>query len=483
MTTDESREQEYKEKIKASLDSVLESGFVPELGEHKKGKVRDVHFSGDKVIMVASDRVSCFDHVLSRCIPFKGAVLNLFNEWATQNSAGNVFDARLLSPDVNVIVQRKMQNLGYECVVRGYVWGTLADNYEKGVRVKSGIELPEGLLRYQKLDEPIFTPTTKADEGHDKDVTLEDIAKSHGKNIADDARKMSLKLFQRGTELADKAGMIFIDTKYEFGISEEGILYLIDEANTPDSSRFCSKEEYERKWKQITEEMRKGNYASVSELLRARPELKIREESKQFVRDVLIEAGYEEGKPIPELTDEQVVETAFRYIDSYERLTGRKFDFNASELPTKKRIMNNLVKAGIAYGGCVVPMGASIEKDRGHWEKLEQALKDVRIPYVQPVFLSAHKKTQEVLDYVRRMDESIEPLVYIVFVGRSNGLGPVVAGNTTRPVIACPVFKDDVEYLIDVHSSLRMPSGVPLMTVTGPGNAVLAAKRIIDMLK
>ncbi|MBN2111842.1 AIR carboxylase family protein [Candidatus Woesearchaeota archaeon] len=479
-----SNEKEYKEKIRANLEMVLGSGFIPEIGEHKTGKVRDVHFSEDNIVMVASDRVSCFDHVLSRCIPYKGVVLNLFNQWAMNNTADIIPNVMAESPDPSVIVQRKLKNVGFECVVRGYVWGSLAGDYEKGKREKSGVTLPQGLLRYEKLQEPMFTPATKAEEGHDEDISLERMAEVLGRDMAEKVRDVSVQLYLRGVELAEKAGMIFIDTKFEFGTDEEGNLYLIDESLTPDSSRYCNREEYDAKWSQIAEAMKSGKYANVSELLKANPKLKIREESKQFVRDVLIEGGYEEGKPIPDLTDEQVIETAWRYINSYERLSGNEFSFAATELPNaRQRIMNNLIKAGMAYGGCVVPIGAS-KKDEEHWKKIADALRENNVPYTAPFFGSAHKETRRVLDFVESMDrDSIEPLVYLTFAGRSNGLGPVVAGNTRYPVIACPPFKDTATYAVDIHSSLRMPSNLPLMTVVEPGNAVLAAKRIIDMVR
>jgi len=476
------REEQYPKRITQNLGSVLESGFVPELGEHKKGKVRDVHISGDKVIMIASDRVSCFDHVLSRCIPFKGVVLNLFNEWAMKYSQDVVPIAAMPSPDPNVIIQRKLKNIGIECVVRRYVWGSLASDYEKGKRVKCGVALPEGLLRYQRLDEPIFTPTSKAETGHDSDLTLDDIAGMHGKERAKEILDISIELFNRGSQLAHNAGMIFIDTKYEFGVDEHGTLYLIDEANTPDSSRFCTEAEYFQKFGEILGRFRTGKFKDVSAMLKAMPDLKIREESKQFVRDVLIDSGYEEGKPLPELTDSQIVETAWRYIASYERLTRKKFDFVASELPTKKRIINNLVKAGLAQGFCVVPIGAST-KDEEHWQKIKKALEEEKVPHIHPLYVSAHKETRKVLDFVLGMDrDSIEPLIYLTFAGRSNGLGPVVAGNTDYPVITCPVLSD-ATYAVDIHSSLRMPSNLPLATIIDPGNAVLFAKRIGRMLK
>lgn len=473
---------QYREQIRAQLDSTLSSGFIPELGKHKKGKVRNVHFSNGKVVMVASDRVSVFDHVLSRYIPYKGAVLNLFNQWAMDNTSDIMLSAQLQSPDPNVIVQSQLTNFGFECIVRGYVWGSLAEDYEAGKREKSGIPLPDGLYRYGKLTEPLFTPTTKAEKGHDVDITLEDIVKVHGRELAEQARDLSIRLFVRGQQVAARRGWVLIDTKFEFGVDGNEELVLIDESLTPDSSRYCTHEEYNGKMRLIEREIQTGRYKTVGELVRAHPELKIREESKQYVRDVVVEAGWKDGKPLPKLTDEQVVETAFRYIKAYESLTGRSFPFHESELAVPRRIIHRLAKAGLIYGGCVIPIGAS-EKDKEHWGKLEAALKDAKIPFTEPVFLSAHKRTKEVLEFVHQTDESIESIVYLTFAGRSNGLGPVVAGNTNNPVVTCPVFSDIGAYVVDVHSSLRMPGGLPLMTVVDPGNAVLACKRILDVAR
>lgn len=443
--------------------------------------------------MTASDRVSCFDHILNNLIPFKGAILNKFNEWAMSNTTDIVPNAMIQSPDPNVIIQRKLSNVGFECVVRGYVWGSLAADYEKGLREKCGISLPEELLRYQKLNEPLFTPSTKADQGHDEDVSLEQMEEKMGE-LASKIKNISITLFRRAEELAAARGLLFLDTKYEFGINSNDIYarepYLIDESNTPDSSRYCSEDEYNTKMPQIVEAMKSGEYKNVNELLKKRPELKIKEESKQFVRDVLIEGGYIEGKPLPTLTDEQVIETSWRYINTYEKVTGMEFDFVKSELSPKYRIINNLIKAGyLKYPGCIVPIGAS-DKDAAHWQKILDAMKilDVlngeELPFTDVVYMSAHKQTQEVLNYVKYMDEnSIQPLVYITFAGRSNGLGPVVAGNTKYPVITCPVFSDLDSYSIDIHSSLRMPGKLPLATVVDPGNAVLLAKRILEMGK
>jgi len=353
------------------------------------------------------------------------------------------------------------------------------------LREKCGNSLPEGLFRYYELQSPLFTPSTKAEQGHDEDVNIETMREKLGE-LADKIKEISIKLFERAKSLANEKGYLFLDTKYEFGINANDLYarqpYLIDESNTPDSSRYCSSKEYAAKWPKIVEEMNSGKYKDASELLKARPDLKIREESKQFVRDVLIEGGYAEGKPMPTLTDEQVIETSWRYISAYERITGEEFDFVKSELPTKQRILKNLIGAGyLKYLGCIVPIGAS-EKDGEHWKKINTALAGEGVPYTDIVYMSAHKQTQQVLDYVRKMDEdSIQPLVYLTFAGKSNGLGPVVAGNTKYPVITCPVFSGLDSYSIDIHSSLRMPSKLPLATIVDPGNAVLFAKRILEM--
>jgi phosphoribosylaminoimidazole carboxylase PurE protein len=289
--------------------------------------------------------------------------------------------------------------------------------------------------------------------------------------------------------LAKKAGLIFIDTKYEFGRDSNGNLFLIDESNTPDSSRFCSEEEYNLKMPQIIEAMGSKKYKTVIELTKdeEHPELKIKEGSKQFVRDVLREGGYEEGKSLPPLTDEQIIETSWRYIDAYERITGQEFIFVQSEYPTKQRILKNLIKAGyLKYSGCVVPIGASAksESDKAHWEKMKEALISEGVPFADIAYYSAHKQTQELLDYVKKMDlTSIQPLIYLTFAGGSNGLGPVVAGNTKYPVITCPVFRDKADYHINIFSSLEAPSKLPLGVVVSPGNAVLLAKRILEMGK
>ncbi|MDP3882147.1 MAG: 5-(carboxyamino)imidazole ribonucleotide synthase [Nanoarchaeota archaeon] len=366
------KEKTYKEAIQNNLNNVITSGMFPGLGKHKSGKVRDVHFTSDKIgspiIMVASDRVSAFDHILDKSIPFKGAVLNLLSMWALNNTKDIIKNSLIESPHSNVIIQKYCRNLGIECVVRGYVWGSLASSYEKGERKLCGEILPEGLIRYGELDEPIFTPTAKSE--HDESLTFEEVSKILGPTLAKKVKETSIALYKRGAELAEKRGLIFIDTKYEFGLDENGELTLIDEANTPDSSRYCSMKEY-RKFAIIEELMKTGKYNNVSDLLKQRPELKITEMSKQFVRDILTEQGFSyggQGRP-PSLTNDQVVELSYRYIRLYERLTGENFIFPSAN--AKEQLIKSLGERGykltktigcIGGGQLLRMMGEAIKK-------------------------------------------------------------------------------------------------------------------------
>merc|ERR1719161_2378239 len=212
------READIKAEIKKHLRHTLPECFIPELGEQKKGKVRDIYFHGENVVMVTNDRVSAFDYVLPTLIPFKGSVLNMISEYTMSSTADVLPNALVANVDASVVVQKKMKNLNVEFIVRGYVWGSMAGAYEKGERNFCGLSLPNDLRRYQKLDTPLFTPTTKAEVGHDENMTMEEVEKLIGKEMAQKAKEASLKLFQRGTEIMRKRGLILIDTKYEFGL-------------------------------------------------------------------------------------------------------------------------------------------------------------------------------------------------------------------------------------------------------------------------
>lgn len=272
-----------------------------------KGKVRDVYFFEDKLIVVVSDRISAFDVVLPRAIPFKGQVLNQIAAKFLKATKDIVPNWVSLVPDPNVTIGKKCEAFAVEMVIRGYLAGHAWREYKAGKRILCGVALPEGLKENDKLPVPIITPTTKAKEGHDEDISKEDIL---AKGIISAADYQILedythKLFQKGTEIAAERGLILVDTKYEFG-KLDGQIYLIDEVHTPDSSRYYYKEGY-------TE--RQNNNEPQKQL------------SKEFVRQWLIENNFQgkDGQVIPEMTDDVVAKISERYIELYEQVTGEKF--------------------------------------------------------------------------------------------------------------------------------------------------------------
>ncbi len=433
-----SKKNEYIAKIKQSLDTVLDFAYVPELGSHKTGKVREIHDNGSQIIMVASDRVSAFDVVIKQRIPFKGAILNKYNEWAMDLTSSIMPNAMIESPDPNVIIQKRTQNLGFEFIVRGYMWGSMAAGYEGGERSICGIDLPDDLLRYQKLDEPLFTPTTKAHVGHDENVTIEAIVKVHGQEVANEVKEKALALYKKGYEEALKNGLILLDTKFEFGFDENGKLTLIDECLTPDSSRYVTLKEYISKWPDIQNAMNSGNHKNVSELVDGQPTLKIKEASKQYVRDVLISSGYRvsSGKQ-PTLTEAEVIETAWRYIQTYEQLTGRTFDFVESELTPRKRIRQNLMDSEIIWGGCIIPIGSS-DKLLPHWYQIAESLGKTDVPHRPTETMSPYIQADQIAELVERTNgETIEPVVFLTYDQGDQQLAKIAARNTTFPVIDC----------------------------------------------
>lgn len=291
------------------------------------GKVRDVYTLNDNLlIMIATDRISAFDVVLPKGIPYKGQILNQIAAKMMKETEDIVPNWLLATPDPNVAVGKACEPFKVEMVIRGYLSGHAAREYKKGVRSLCGVTLPEGMKENDKFPEPIITPSTKADAGdHDEDISKEDIIK---KGIVSEADYKKLeeythKLFRRGTEIAAKRGLILVDTKYEFGKTKEGEIVLIDEIHTPDSSRYFYADGYEDRQK------------------KQEPQKQL---SKEFVRQWLISNGFQgkEGQTIPEMTSEYVESVSERYIELYEHITGDKFipeDLSSIE----QRIEQNVV--------------------------------------------------------------------------------------------------------------------------------------------
>jgi phosphoribosylaminoimidazole-succinocarboxamide synthase len=286
-----------------------------------RGKVRDAYNIDNKLmVMVATDRISAFDVVLPKGIPSKGRVLNQIAAYFLDATSDIVPNWKLATPHPMVTVGRKAEPLKVEVIVRGYIAGSAWREYAAGAREICGVALPEGLKENQKLPTPILTPTTKADEGHDQNISREEIIAQGivAKEVYDQVEKYALALFARGTEMAAKQGLILVDTKYEFGILD-GKVILIDEIHTPDSSRYFYAEGYEER------------------LAANEPQKQL---SKEFVRQWLVANGFmgKEGQQVPEMTDEYCREVSERYIELYEHVTGRKFDRAAEGEDTEKSI-------------------------------------------------------------------------------------------------------------------------------------------------
>tara|TARA_B110000037_G_scaffold108034_1_gene125152 strand:+ start:719 stop:1669 length:951 start_codon:yes stop_codon:yes gene_type:complete len=290
-----------------------------------RGKVRDVYFIGDEhLAMVASDRISAFDHVLPKGIPFKGQVLNQLAARFLDATKDIVPNWLVAIPDPNVSVGFKCEPIMVEMVIRGYLSGHAWREYKSGKRVICGVVMPYGMRESDPFPEPIITPATKAVEGHDEDISREDIIAQRivEQSIYEKLEDYTRQLFQRGTEIADKQGLILVDTKYEFGISKDGKIILIDEIHTPDSSRYFYKEGFEDR----------QNRGEAQKQL-----------SKEFVRQWLISEGFQglEGQEMPAMPDEFVDSVSERYIELYELITGDKF-VKADTEHIQTRVESNL---------------------------------------------------------------------------------------------------------------------------------------------
>ncbi|MCP3683031.1 MAG: phosphoribosylaminoimidazolesuccinocarboxamide synthase [bacterium] len=310
------------EIIKKQIGNALLETDFDYLGDKYKGKVRDTYKKDDKMVIVTTDRISAFDRVLGT-IPFKGQVLNQMTAFWFEKTKDDVKNHVIDIPDPNVMVVKKCEPLPIEIVVRGYMTGSMWRSYEKGEEIVWK-KLPEGMKKDQKFDEPLLTPSTKADTGHDMPISREDIVKSvlpeeEYKKIEEAA----IKLFNKGTEMAAKQGLILVDTKYEFGKSGDEYL-VVDEIHTPDSSRYWVKEGYEERFE-------KGEEQQMLD--------------KEYLRQWLIkERNFMGDGAIPELPDEIKIEAAKRYIELFERITGQKFKGTPGLVDD--RIRKNLQKRG-----------------------------------------------------------------------------------------------------------------------------------------
>lgn len=310
------------------MDALTKSNFsFPNQKDVYHGKVRDVYNINDEYLaMVVSDRISAFDVVLPQGIPFKGQVLNQIASEFLDATSDIVPNWKISTPDPNVTIGHYCEPFKVEMVVRGYLTGHAWREYKAGKRELCGNPLAEGMQEHQRFIMPIITPTTKEDVGHDEDISREKILKQGlvSKEDYDLLEKYTLRLFERGTQMAHEKGLILVDTKYEFG-KKDGEIYLIDEIHTPDSSRYFYLEGYQKRFDSGEKQ---------------------RQLSKEFVREWLIENGFQgqDGQQVPEMDADRTKQISERYIELYEKITGRTFE-KADINNMQQRIQENTEKA------------------------------------------------------------------------------------------------------------------------------------------
>ncbi len=424
---------------------------TPQLEKIHSGKVRESFRINEQTRMiVATDRLSSFDFVLKTAIPGKGAVLNSLAAFWFENTSdiiGNHF-IKLLDPSISLV--KEATPIRVEMVVRGYLTGSAWRGYEKGKKVVSGVKIPDGMTKNQAFKKPVLTPTTK--EESDREITPEELVEEGWvsaemyKAMAD----ISLKLFERGQNLLNERGLVLVDTKYEFGLIENKLV-LIDEIHTPDSSRFWSMENYEE------------NPETAEQL------------DKEYVRSYLLKNKVD-GKYRDTLPDDVVQETTRRYRDIYGMITGNILPDIDENIPA--RVLHNLVKHKIIKEGFIsIVMGS--KSDLEHANKMKDIMEKYDVK-VDLRVVSAHKNGERIAELAELYNRSIEPVVVIAVAGRSNGLGGALAANLTVPVINCPPFSDKTDMMININSSLQMPSNTPAGTVVGPKNAAMLAMRSLN---
>lgn len=315
------------DQIRLQLDATVKETRFDFLDNRYGGKVRDTYVYEDQLVLITSDRISAFDHILRQTIPFKGQVLNRLAAWFFGQTEDIVPNHIVSLPDPNVTIAKRCDAIPVEFVVRGYLAGHAWRTYRDGGRELCGKRLTDGLQQNSRLPNPILTPATKAEEGHDEDISRAGIL-DRGilpADLFDELERISLALFQRGTERAAEHGLILVDTKYEFGLDSGGQIVVIDEIHTPDSSRYF--------------------YADTYEELLDRDEPQ-RQLSKEFVREWLMDHGFQglEGQILPDLSDAFRMEVAGRYIELFEQVTGTTFEPDTSSDPVR-RIEENIRSA------------------------------------------------------------------------------------------------------------------------------------------
>ena len=432
--------------------TTLTTVCTPQLKTIHRGKVRDsLRVDARSRLLVVSDRLSAFDRVLDTEIPMKGEVLSRLSNWWFNQTADIVPNHVLKAVDPVATLVKEVEPIRIEMVVRGYLTGSMGRAYDSGVRTFCGVDLPEGLKANQRFPQPLVTPTTK--EKNDREISPSEIA-SEGWTTAEryaQMKEVALRLFERGSRVLAEKGLILVDTKYEFGLLGDQLI-LIDEIHTPDSSRMWDQAAYDR------------------------DPLKVESHDKEYVR-AWLRQNRKNGEYPTVLPDEVVRETTRRYVDIYERITGGKLEMSSED--PRARLARNLHREGFIRDGFVVIVMGS-KADVGHANQMKAVVEEHGV-YADLRVCSAHKNGEDLPALLAEYDAAIEPGAIIAIAGLSNGLGGALAANSCLPVISCPPFKDGVDMLLNLNSSLMMPSAVPNMTVVKPKEAALAALRALNL--
>jgi len=424
----------------------------PQLNKIHSGKVRDSFRIDEKTRMIiATDRLSSFDSILETLIPGKGAILNsLATFWFEKTK--DIIDNHLIEsihPNISLVKEAKPIKL--EMIVRAYITGSAWRKYQKGSRELSGQKVPDGLKKNQPFPTPMVTPTTK--EKSDREITEKEIIaeKWATKKRYNEMKEISLKLFKRGQKLLSEKGIILVDTKYEFGLIGNKLI-LIDEIHTPDSSRFWSAEDYKK------------------------DPSKVEQIDKEFVRNYLMKNKID-GQYPTKLPSKIVKETQKRYNNIFTIITGEKLNNDIDN--TIDKMKNVLVKQKFMKDGFVAIIMGS-KSDLPFSKKIKEEIEKYNI-FVDMRIVSAHKNGENISEIASEYNNSIEPGAVIAVAGRSNGLGGALSANLNIPVFNCPPFKDKIDMLTNVNSSLMMPSNTPAATVIDPKNAALISLRSLNI--
>jgi phosphoribosylaminoimidazole-succinocarboxamide synthase len=432
---------------------LIETSY-PELGVYYRGKVRDNYIAGELRYLIATDRISAFDRVFAEPVPHKGRILTELSVYFIEMARRIVPCAYLESPHPNVMLARQCAVYPVEMVVRGCLAGSAWAAYERGERTICGVKLPEGLTRNVRLERPILTPTTKAEEGHDEPISREEILE---RGLVPEAaylemERLALALFEQGSAHALERGLLLADTKYEFGDGGDGAPVLVDEVHTPDSSRYFRLESYEAD--------------------PARPE----QLSKEFLREWLRDRGFSgaEGQAVPALSDEVVSGVTRRYAELFRTLTGREAHL-AETADLHQEIYESLRSAGHLRGHVAVVVAGS-PSDGPKVQELMEELAGLGVPCVSRI-VSAHRDPRRMLDLIAWVDRSPGDVVWVDVTGLSNAKGPLLGASTPNPVVHCSFEPTSPDLL----ASVNLPSGVPLAVAARPRNAALCVAKTLGL--